>query len=733
MKTLFIFILFIFFEYCALAQISNRQTDTIQPKLLDSVLVKSFLKRGILQSLPPVQGVYVYAGKKTINFRLDESSANLAGNVSRMAFAQIPGLNIWEMDGAGTQVNIGSRGTDTHRSIEMNMRQNGYNTNSDMFGYPEDHYTPPMQAIQEIQFIRGSAALQFGSQFGGMMNYIMKEGDSSKPFSVESEQTAGGYNFLNSFNAVGGTSGKWSYYTYYDYRHGDGWRPNANFNYHAYYANISYHFNENASLTIQFSRMSYVQKIAGGLTDAQFNENSKQSFRARNYFNPEINIPAVIFHDNLSSNTSLEITSYLLVGQRNSVQFINTPNIMDTINTSLGTYNPRQVDRDYYTGFTTEARLLHHYHIGRMSSTITGGIRYFSELTQRRQKGTGTTGSDFDLSLTKPYGINLEFHTHNYAAFAENIFQLSQRFSITPGFRYEIINTDLSGVINNASFPVNYKSTRNFPLFGTGLQYHLNTANQLYGNISQAYRPYLYANITPADQLGVIDPNLKDSRGYDIDLGYRGHYKDLLNYDVNLFYLYYGNRVGQLTMTNPDNSTYLYTTNIGNSLAKGVESYIDVSLWKILVNGNKAIDSRLFNSLAYTHARYISGEINNGGKNVNLTGNYVEGVPDWIERAGLRFFYKGFSTSLQYSYVSKGYSDANNTVFNPTGATGVVPAYHVWDLALSWRFLNYYHVSAGINNLADARYFTRRINMYPGPGILPADGRTFYVSLGLKL
>ena len=37
------------------------------------------------------------------------------------------------------------------------------------------------------------------------------------------------------------------------------------------------------------------------------------------------------------------------------------------------------------------------------------------------------------------------------------------------------------------------------------------------------------------------------------------------------------------------------------------------------------------------------------------------------------------------------------------------------------------------NNLADAAYFSRRINMYPGPGILPGEGRTLYVTLGLKI
>ena len=95
------------------------------------------------------------------------------------------------------------------------------------------------------------------------------------------------------------------------------------------------------------------------------------------------------------------MTSNALFGQRNSVQFINAPNIPDTFNTALGSYNPRQVDRDYYSGFTTEARLLHVYKIGRANSVITGGLRYFHELTKRKQKGTGTTGNDFDLAISK--------------------------------------------------------------------------------------------------------------------------------------------------------------------------------------------------------------------------------------------------------------------------------------------------------------------------------------------
>lgn len=695
----------------------------------DSVLIRAIPAK----SLPEVQNVYLYSGKRTNVIVPDSTGANLSANLTRMAMARIPGLNIWEMDGAGTQVNIGSRGTDTHRSIEMNMRQNGYVTNSDLFGYPEDHYTPPMQGIREIQLVRGSAALQFGSQFGGMMNYVMKDADSTKVLGIESEQTKGSYNFSNSYNAVGGTSGKFSYYAYYDERHGDGWRPNAAFVYHAYYTSLTWHFTSVTKLSLQFSRMDYRQQIAGGQTDSQFYKNARFSDRARNYFNPEINIPALLFNSNLSSSTKLSVIAHYLGGQRNSVQFINTPNILDTINTTLDSYNPRQVDRDYYSGFTTEARVLHTYYLGSVSAAFTGGIRFSDETTHRVQKGVGTTGSDFDLSLTKPYGIDLHLHTNNYALFAENLFHITGQFSVTPGFRYEIIDSKLHGVINNASFPVAYTGNRNFPLFGMGLQYQVNGTTQLYGNISQAYRPYLYASITPADQVGMIDPNLKDSKGYDADLGYRGTVSDWLQFDADLFYLYYGNRVGQLTLTNATTNTpYLFTTNIGNSGTPGLELYFDASIWRLLTNSHGAFDLRVFDALSYDHARYSTGNITNNGKNTSLAGNHVEGVPDWINRAGVTVREGPVKLLVQYSYVGKNFSDALNTVYNPTGVTGVVPAYHVWDVSVEWVFLRHFRLSGGLNNIADARYFTRRINMYPGPGILPADGRTGYISLALK-
>lgn len=706
-------------------QAQKIKKDTVR---LDSVIIKESRSK----NLPDVSGTYLFSGKKTNIIYADPGKANLAGNTARTLFSQVPGINVWEMDGAGLQINIGTRGTDMHRSIETNMRQNGYSTNSDAFGYPENHYNVPFQAIEQVQILRGSAALQFGPQFGGMYNFKIKEGDSTKVFGFETQQSAGSNRFLNSYNAIGGRVGKVSYYAYFSARSGDGWRPDAAFNYHAYYANIKYQFNSKGSIAFQFSRSDYVQQIAGGLTDAQYDVTARQSNRFRNFFNPVINMPAVLFKYNFSNDTRLEITSHMVIGQRNSVQFIAPSNVNDTLNTTLKTYNPRQVDRDYYTSFATEARLLHNYKLGNLNSTLSTGVRYSNGLTKREQKGLGTTATNFDLSLTKDYGIDLRARTYNYAAFAENIFRITPKFSVTPGARYELIKTDLTGVIVNRTVPVNYQANRNFPLFGTGLQYQLNNSSQFYGNISQAYRPYLYAAVTPADQLTIVDPNLKDSRGYDVDFGYRGHIKSIFNFDVNAFYVYYGNRAGTLTVKDAANANHLYLTNIGNAVAKGIEAYTELSLLRSF-NPESGSDLRLFNTLAYTHARYTSGSINNAGVNASLVGHQVEGTPTLTNRTGLTYLNNHITTSLLVSFVGKNFSDANNTVFNPTGATGVVPAYHVVDWALNYRFLKSYNVNFNLNNVLNAEYFTRRINMYPGPGILPADGISFNIGIGMKI
>ncbi|MDV7393727.1 hypothetical protein RZS08_20285, partial [Arthrospira platensis SPKY1] len=115
---------------------------------------------------------------------------------------------------------IGGRGLSPNRTANFNVRQNGYDISADALGYPESYYTPPLEALDRIELVRGAASLQYGTQFGGMLNFRFKKGAADKPVEVVSRQTAGSWGFFNSFNSVGGTvaKGKLNYYSYLQYK-----------------------------------------------------------------------------------------------------------------------------------------------------------------------------------------------------------------------------------------------------------------------------------------------------------------------------------------------------------------------------------------------------------------------------------------------------------------------------------------------------------------------------------
>jgi Fe(3+) dicitrate transport protein len=479
--------------------------------------------------------------------------------------------------------------------------------------------------------------------------------------------------------------------------------------------------------------MEYINHFAAGLTDAMFETDPRQSNRPRNYFNPTIYVPAVRFRARVDENTLISASASAILGQRNSVQFIMLPTIDDTINPATNEYNPRQVDRDYYHSYSAEGRIRHDYNLMGRTSHLVAGMRYGDSKTYRRQKGEGTTGTDFDLSLTSDYKVDLTFRTINYALFAENVFAITDRLSVTPGIRLDYIGTDLEGDITSFDTPsVPFELNRHFLLFGAGAEYNLSPGIDAYANFTQAYRPVLHSDILPASPLDRTDPDLEDAMGDNSEIGLRGSWKNVLQWDVNYFSLRYNNRIG--TLIQPDGTdTIFYKTNIGDTHNQGMEAYIEFHPFELLNPGSEYLNIGLFTSTAYNDAHYSKGSVGSDGQNMDITGNEVENVPAWISRNGINYHYKSISTAFQLSYVSESFSDALNTTSSPTGVNGRVPSYFLLDFNFAYRFGGHYNIKLSLGNLTNEKYYTRRATGYPGPGILPSDGRSVLVSFGAKI
>jgi Fe(3+) dicitrate transport protein len=488
------------------------------------------------------------------------------------------------------------------------------------------------------------------------------------------------------------------------------------------------------NIGVEYSRENYIQKFAGGLTDSMFAANPRQSTRSRNYFNPIINLVSLLFDYSITPKTQLNVKAYSLLGQRNMV--IANPNLAtnaDTIIKALGSYAPRQINRDYYQSYTVDARMIRKYNLFRNESALSGGVKYSNVSTDRRQNGTGTTATDFDLTLTGDYGINLLFRTVNYGVFLENLFRITNKLSITPGIRYDYINSTLNGTehdVYNDFRPVSHSTSRNILLSGVGAQYKIAASIDIYGNYSQAYRPILYSNLLIGSSTAVIDPNLKDASGHNLDIGIRGKIKNILNFDVSGFELSYRNRIGNITLTDGTGNPYTFTTNAGDALTKGVEAYLEIHLLN-LNNEHTSSDLSIFSSYAYNDAKYLHGK---SGK-ADLTGKTLEDAPQYISRSGISGTVKNLSATFYYSAVGGSWSDANNTAASEKNpGVGYVSPYQLLDFAVRYKFHDNYNIGIGINNLTDKKYFTRRTEtlVYLGKGVLPGDGRSIYFTLGAR-
>ena len=72
--------------------------------------------------LRSIEGTAIYASKKNEVILMESTLANKATNNSRQVYAKVPGLNIWESDGLGLQLEIGARGLSPHLTSNFNTR-----------------------------------------------------------------------------------------------------------------------------------------------------------------------------------------------------------------------------------------------------------------------------------------------------------------------------------------------------------------------------------------------------------------------------------------------------------------------------------------------------------------------------------------------------------------------------------------------------------------------------------
>jgi Fe(3+) dicitrate transport protein len=376
--------------------------------------------------MPEIVGTNIYAGKKNALIVLENVQGNVVNNTMRQVLAKVPGIHVWESDPSGIQIGIAARGLSPNRSWEFNIRQNGYDIAADPFGYPEAYYNPPLQAVQRMEIVRGQGALQYGPQFGGMINYILKNGaEINKPIEIETQLSLGSFGLRNNFIAVGGKKEKVSYYSFYDQRVGDGWRENSEFYTKAGFGTITYQLNPSLSVSLELMQSNIRSQQPGGLTDLQIEKNPRQSNRSRNWIDITWTTPALMVNYQVNKDTRWNTKLYGTIGDRNSVGFLQPLTIKDSIVPSTSQYQNRLVNLDQYRNYGLESRIITNYSLWKTTHTLSAGIRLYTGSTKRLADGKGSTNTNYDVTIEGRFPKDIQFTSHNLAGFIENIFRIS--------------------------------------------------------------------------------------------------------------------------------------------------------------------------------------------------------------------------------------------------------------------------------------------------------------------
>jgi len=704
-----------------------------ETKILSEVIIKGQkIKEFQLKRLKDVEGTSIYAGKKTEVILVDQSMANLASNNARQIYNQISGLNIYQNDDAGLQLHIGGRGLDPNRTSNFNTRQNGYDISADVLGYPESYYTPPAESLRQIQIIRGAASLQYGTQFGGLINFIIKE-PTNKKFEIVSRNSVGSNKLYTNYTSMSGKKKNFSFYSYYNYKKGDGFRNNSVYNSNNFYIHLSQKISDKIKVSGEVSYLKYLAQQAGGLSDRMFNLDPLQSNRERNWFELDWLLYNFKLDHKLKNNNNLSFSFFGLDAARNTLGFRS--NRVDQVDP----LTERDLIKGNFNNYGFEVKFLNNYKLfNRKNVFVIGGKYYKSKTTSNQGPGSKNSDADFNFYLDKYPNYtnqsNYIYPNKNFAFYGENVFYLNDKISFTPGFRFENIITKSKGsykqinldgagnvIYNNTVFE-NRDNRRSFVLLGLGTSFKLKDNAEFYTNVSENYRSVTFADISIINPAFSINPNISDESGFTYDLGLRGNLKQKMSFDLTFFNMFYNNRIGFAQKEFKDGSVKSERGNIGDAIIYGVESNFDFDINSLIIN-NDNTSLNYFINTAFIDSEYIRSEEN------GVVGKKVEFVPRVNFKTGIKYGYQNLIFNLQYSYISNQFTDSSNAdEGNISGIIGKIPEYYLLDFSFSY-LVKSFRFEAGINNITNSLYFTRRATGYPGPGIIPSPPRNVYLTL----
>ena len=700
--------------------IQAEESGLIQVKPIE---IKSTNLPSLEKTLPEVSDQKIYSGKKTTVVELIDTPQVTTNNY-RQVFSQIPGLLTSEV-GNESFSSFSYRGIgDPHETFNLLVLSDGFPLNTDPYGYPAVYFTPPIESIGSIEFIRGGGALLYGPLPGGALNY-QPTAPSKEPWSFWSKQVTGSRNLYSTFNSISGTKDNVHYQGYFHHRHADGFRSD-NSDYQINNGNIKVQVATSDETTLSFSLDAYNSDHgeAGGVTKAdpatlvsedgvvpalaQYGVDRFQSSRTNDRLRIERYVPTLRVNHQISSDSSIQVSAWSGFLRRYSRRQSqgSTPAFGGIAD---GTTNDIAIQQ--FANFGIDSRFSQNWNGFGQENTFTIGHLFNgidSPFIQQKGLSAVSEAGEIQKKISRMTIAN--------SVFAENIFRITDDFSITPGLRVESIYQDIEETKNLSADPTqSLRSDSNHvivPLLGLGSSYKLTSSAELYGNASQAYRPITYSDAIPLSVGDTISKDLDPTKVTTYETGIRGNPKNWLHFDTSVFYINFEDQVGRVGTE---------IQNVGNSRHQGVDVSATFGLMSLIddVRGSGALSAELgelsfYNNVSFLDATFTKGPVD---------GKTPQYAPEYLYRTGLVYSKDDLKLQFLGTFTAHHFGDDSNS------QERTIPSYKVWDLLAEIPVPSTKcSIVTGVNNIFDEEYYSR----VRSSGIEAGNPRNYYAGVNFR-
>lgn len=653
------------------------------------------------------------------------------------ALERLPGIQGRADDGAGnSRLSIGIRGLPIRRSSRVLILEDGVAIAPALYLYPLMYYNPPAERIDEMEVVKGAAAIQHGPQtMGGVVNYITRRPRRKLGGMVQATGGENGYTSL--YGEVGG----WGTADLHPevqllYKRGDGYRDNNAFE----QVNATFKLNWLAT-----ERDALYLKVNGNyeMSDATYTGLTEYSFREDPNFNPkrydtfEVHrYAADLIHTRDLGDYGVRTTKLygsifmrdwwreddifvLAANYRNHVERgdaltpvgpLDYPGA-DLVRVGGGASNYGNLREFYILGLDNQWELQHD--VGFFTGLLNLGARvHWERFADSRMIGDSPSAREDDAAYFRAdssiVGSLQSFETKALSLYGSEEMRFG-KLTVKPGLRFEIFEQERIDRLRGSR----YNDHSEYVLLpGLGLNYALPGHVNLFVGVHRGYTPPSTSTLQIlnfGDNKGVSGGlDLRSEKSWNSELGARLTQKYLAA-ELCAYSLYIEDLVAPAT-----GATF---RNLGKAMTYGIEAMLEAKAAGL----NPSVLSTVLPDLRLTYTllltEILEGEIpasQTTGAIADLSGNRLPYAPLHTLVAGLsRDFTFGLSLGVDAKFVSKVYTDYENLeVTKNRGDTGPLDGYAIYDASASYK-VGRYRLFANAKNLLDNIYMSSRLHSFP--------------------